>query len=303
MLAKRRLAPQPGARPAARARARLLLFFAAALFGLLAVLARLASLEGFAAAQVATVRFAVGTVLTLGLFRLRPGTFRPVRRGLLVTRGVLGGLAALLYFYALSMIPAGQATLLNNTFPVVAVGISYFTLGEKPSWHLLLALGVTSLGVYLVVGGGQLNFTMGWGQWVAIASAILGAGAVTSIRALRATDNAPTIFFAFTLGGLIVSAPLAVGPWSPHLHAWVFAIAAGVVSFAAQIFMTEAYGALTVAEAAVWQQLTPVASYLWAGAVLAESLSAVGVAGVVVGIAGVVYGSVLGRRPPEPEEA
>jgi drug/metabolite transporter (DMT)-like permease len=281
----------------------MLLFFAAALFGLLAVLARLASLEGFAAAQVATVRFGVGTVLTLALFRLRPGTFRPVRRGLLVTRGVLGGLAALLYFYALSLIPAGQATLLNNTFPVIAVGISYFTLGERPNWHLLLALGVTSLGVYLVIGGGQASFAMGWGQWVGIASAVLGAGAVTSIRALRATDNAPTIFFAFTLGGLIVSAPLAVGPWTSHLHAWVFALAAGVVSFAAQILMTEAYGALTVAEAAVWQQLTPVASFLWAGAVLGESLSAIGVAGVALGIAGVVYGSVLGRRPPEPEEA
>jgi drug/metabolite transporter (DMT)-like permease len=138
---------------------------------------------------------------------------------------------------------------------------------------------------------------------VGIASAVLGAGAVTSIRALRATDNAPTIFFAFTVGGLLVSAPLALGTWSLHGHAWMYAMAAGVVSFAAQIFMTEAYGALTVAEAAVWQQLTPVASYLWAGAVLAESLSAVGVVGVAVGIAGVVYGSVLGRRPPEPEEA
>jgi drug/metabolite transporter (DMT)-like permease len=298
--------PEPGSpagRRAASTRARLLLFLAAALFGLLAVLARLASLEGFAAAQVATVRFAVGTVLTLALFRLRPGTFRPVRRGLLVTRGVLGGLAALLYFYALSLIPAGQATLLNNTFPVIAVGISYFTLGERPNWHLLLALGVTSLGVYLVVGGGQAGFAMGWGQWVGIGSAVLGAGAVTSIRALRATDNAPTIFFAFTLGGLIVSAPLSIGPWSMHLHAWVFALAAGVVSFAAQILMTEAYGALTVAEAAVWQQLTPVASFLWAGAVLGETLSAIGVAGVALGIAGVVYGSVLGRRPPEPEEA
>ena len=118
----------------------MLLFLAAALFGLLAVLARLASLEGLAAPQVATVRFAVGVGLTLGLFRLRPGTFRPVRKGLLVTRGVLGGLAALLYFYALALIPAGQATLLNNTFPVIAVAISYFTLGEKPTWHLLLSL-------------------------------------------------------------------------------------------------------------------------------------------------------------------
>ncbi len=286
-----------------RARARVLLFLAAALFGLLAVLARIASLEGRGAAQVATVRFAVGVALTLGLFRLRPGTFRPVKKGLLVTRGVLGGLAALLYFYALSLIPAGQATLLNNTFPVFAVALSYFTLGERPSWHLLVALGVTSLGVWLVMGGGQAGFRMGWGQWVGIASAVLGAGAVTSIRALRATDNAPTIFFAFTLGGLVVSAPLSVGSWTFHHHAWIFAMAAGVVSFAAQILMTEAYGALTVAEAAVWQQLTPVASFLWAGAVLGEGLSLVGVAGVGLGIAGVVYGSVLGHRPPEPEEA
>jgi drug/metabolite transporter (DMT)-like permease len=290
-------------RLSSRARARVLLFLAAALFGLLAVLARIASLEGLGAAQVATVRFAVGVGLTLGLFRLRPGTFRPVRKGLLVTRGVLGGLAALLYFYALSLIPAGQATLLNNTFPVIAVGISFFTLGERPTWHLLLALGVTSLGVFLVIGGGQAGFEMGWGQWVGIASAVLGAGAVTSIRALRATDNAPTIFFAFTLGGLLVSAPMAVGTWTLHGHAWLFAGAAGVVSFAAQMAMTEAYGALTVAEAAVWQQLTPVSSYLWALGLLDERLSAVGVLGVALGVAGVVYGSILGHRPPEPEEA
>ena len=291
----------PGLSPAGRAR--LLLFLAAALFGLLAVLARLASLEGLTAPQVATVRFGVGTAITLALFQARPGTFRPVRKGLLVTRGVLGGLAALLYFYALSLIPAGQATLLNNTFPIIAVAISFFTLGERPSWHLLLALALTSLGVYLVLGGGRTGITLGWGQWVGIASAVLGAGAVTSIRALRNTDNAPTIFFAFTLGGLAVSAPLSLGTWSLHHHAWIFALVAGVVSFAAQLSMTEAYGALTVAEAAVWQQLTPVASYLWAGLVLGEALSPVGMLGVGIGIVGVVYGSVLGRRPPEPEEA
>jgi drug/metabolite transporter (DMT)-like permease len=293
----------PARRHAGRGRARFLLFAAAVLFGLLAVLARTASVEGLTAPQVATIRFAVGTLLTLALFRVRPGTFRPVRHGLLVTRGLLGGLAALLYFYALSLIPAGQATLLNNTFPVIAVGISFFTLGERPTWHLLLALGVTSLGVFLVIGGGQAGFEMGWGQWVGIASAVLGAGAVTSIRALRATDNAPTIFFAFTLGGLLVSAPMAVGTWTLHGHAWLFAGAAGVVSFAAQLAMTEAYGALTVAEAAVWQQLTPVSSYLWALGLLDERLSAVGVVGVALGVAGVVYGSILGHRPPEPEEA
>jgi hypothetical protein len=85
-MGSQRPGPEPrerGITPAARAR--LLLFFAAALFGLLAVLARLASLEGLSAPQVATVRFAVGTAVSLALFRVRPGTFRPVRRGLLVT--------------------------------------------------------------------------------------------------------------------------------------------------------------------------------------------------------------------------
>jgi drug/metabolite transporter (DMT)-like permease len=96
---------------------------------------------------------------------------------------------------------------------------------------------------------------------------------------------------------------MAVGTWTLHGHAWLFAGAAGVVSFAAQMAMTEAYGALTVAEAAVWQQLTPVSSYLWALGLLDERLSAVGVLGVALGVAGVVYGSILGHRPPEPEEA
>jgi len=291
-------APPTRRRLSPRGRARWLLFGAGLLFGLLAVLARIAATHGFAAGQVATVRFGVGAVLTLGLFRLRPGTWRPVNRPLLVTRGALGGLAAFLYFVALSLIPAGQATLLNNTFPVIAVGISFLTLHERPTLHLLVALALTSLGVFLVLGGGHLGFQPSWGQLVGIASAFLGAGAVTSIRALRATDNAPTIFFFFTVGGLLVSLPFALGPWSAAPGPWAAALAAGVVSFLAQMFMTEAYGALTVAEAAVWQQLTPVASYLWAGALLDERLSLVGAMGVGLGIVGVAYGSVLGSRAP-----
>lgn len=279
-----------------RSGARLQLFAAGVLFGLLAVLARMAALRGLSAPQVAVVRFAVGAGLTLALFRLRPGTFRPVNRRLLATRGLLGGLAAFLYFVALSRIPAGEATLLNNTFPLIATVLSFFLLGERPTLHLALALLVTSAGVFLVLGGGGLSFGLGPGEAAAIASAVLGAGAVTSIRALRATDNAPTIFFAFCLGGLAVSWPFALGPWSAAGPAWLLALAVGVISFSAQLLMTHAYGSLTVPEAAVWQQLTPVASYLWALALLGERTTPLGALGVLLGAAGVAYGSALGRR-------
>ncbi len=285
-----------------RGRARTLLFGAGVLFGLSAMLARLASTGGqMSGGRVTLVRFVVGVVAVLALFVARPGTFRPVRYSLLVSRGLFGGLAALCYFMALSLIPAGEATLLNNTFPIWAVLLSFFLLGERPTFHLAVALVIASAGVFLVVGDGRLSFSLGLGEGLGILSAVLGGFAVTSIRALRATDNAPTIFFAMAVGGVLVSLPFAFGPWATgawpvDLLPWVAAGACGVVAFLAQLLMTEAYGTLSVPEAALWQQLTPLATFGWALAI-GERLTGVTLLGVLLGIAGVVYGAVLGHVP------
>jgi drug/metabolite transporter (DMT)-like permease len=82
---------------------------------------------------------------------------------------------------------------------------------------------------------------------------------------------------------------------------WAIAAAVGAFSFFAQILMTHAYGALTVAEAALWQQLTPIASFAWAVLLLDEKPTPVVVLGILVGAAGVVYGSVLGHEPAHRE--
>jgi drug/metabolite transporter (DMT)-like permease len=279
-----------------RARARLLLFAAGVLFGLSAVLARLASTSGMSGGQVTFVRFAVGLLAVVAVFVLRPGTFRPVRKGLLVTRGTFGGFAALLYFLAIARISAGEATLINNTFPIWAVLISFFFLDERPTLHLALGLALASAGVWLVLGGGHTTVQLGWGQGLALVSAMAGGFAVTSIRALRATDNAPTIFLAFALGGLAVSTPYAFDAWPSAPAAWAAGAGVGVVAFLAQLCMTEAYGALSVPEAALWQQLTPIASFAWALSI-GERLTGVAALGVALGIAGIVWGSVLGYRP------
>jgi drug/metabolite transporter (DMT)-like permease len=60
--------------------------------------------------------------------------------------------------------------------------------------------------------------------------------------------------------------------------------------------MAEAYGALSISEAAIWLQLTPLAQYALAALLLGEAITAAGTIGVLVGVAGVAYGTVLGQR-------
>ena len=99
------------------------------------------------------------------------------------------------------------------------------------------------------------------------------------------------------VGGLCVSIPLAAATgWTADPWAWAAALAAGAGSFAAQLSMTEAYGALSVPEASVWLQLSPLATYLLAVPLLGEPLTASGMLGVLVGACGIAYGTVLGHR-------
>ncbi len=278
------------------------MFASAVFFGLAAMLAKVAANGGMSGGQATLVRFSLGLGAVVALFRLRPGTFRPGRWGLLAVRGLVGGGAALLYYLAIARIPAGEATLLNNLFPIFAVLISLFALGERPTVHLALALMVASAGVYLVLWGGSggqaggVSLHLGWGEGIAILSAMAGGVAVTAIRALRSSVNAPTIFSSFATGGILVSLPFGFAHWPADPIAWLAALGAGVAAFFAQLTMTEAYGALSIPEAAVLQQLTPIATYLWA-LLLAERITWVTALGVLLGVAGVAYGSLLGARP------
>jgi drug/metabolite transporter (DMT)-like permease len=58
--------------------------------------------------------------------------------------------------------------------------------------------------------------------------------------------------------------------------------------------MAEAYGALTVPEAAVWLQLTPIAQALLAVPLLGEAVTPAEVLGVVIAVAGIAWGSAFG---------
>jgi drug/metabolite transporter (DMT)-like permease len=271
-------------------------------FGLMAILARKLTLPGmgFTAGHLAVLRFVVGALVSLAVFGLIPGLYRPSNYRLLVSRGLSGGAVVVLYFYALAHIPAGEAGILYNVFPVIAVVMSLALFKERPTIHLWLAILAASLGVVLVLSQGHLGFGLGRGELAALAAAVFAATSANAIRAARHTENAATIFFYFCLAGLPVVLPFALSPWPSLLHGglapWGLAVLMSLLAYGGQILMSEAYGALSVSEAAVWLQLLPVVQYILAVPLLGERATGAGLAGVLITVAGVAYGTVLGHR-------
>ena len=198
-----------------RALARLELVGSGLAFGLMAVLARWLSrpAQGFTAGQLSVVRFGVGALVSLAAFRIRPGLYRPRNIRLLVSRGVSGGVVVVLYFWALSRIPAGEAGMIYNLFPAIATGMALALLGERPPLRLWLAVALATAGVLLALGNGTLSLGLGLGEASALGAAVFAAVSANVIRAMRGTDNAATIFFFFCLAGLPVVAPFALDRW------------------------------------------------------------------------------------------
>jgi len=282
-----------------RALARLEIVGSGLCFGLMAVLARWLSsgTARFTAGQLSVVRFAVGALVSLAVFALRPGLFRPRDVKRLVLRGLSGGVVVVLYFAALARIPAGEAGMIYNLFPVAATLMALGMLGERPSRHLWVAIALATAGVLLVLGNGTVHLGLGWGDLAALGAALFAAVSANVIRGMRGTDNAPTIFFFFCVAGLPVVLPFALDAWPAAPVPWLLALGMGLAAFAAQVLMTEAYGTLSVSEAAAWLQLTPISQFLLAAAILGEPVTAVAVAGVALSVAGVAWATALGPRP------
>jgi drug/metabolite transporter (DMT)-like permease len=253
-------------------------------------------------AQISCLRFTLmlGLVLAVPRIRRRASTFG--RWDLLLCRGIFGGTAALLYFLAIAHIPIGLATLLKFTSPVFSVFFAAIFLREGFEPKLLIPVLAVLAGVPLAAGAdATASGGLDIGRWelAAIGSAILGGAAVTCVRAARRTENSWSIFGSFSLFGFLAALPFAAAePASPVPPvAWVWILAVGATSIAAQLLMTFAYRWVTNLQAGVIVQLTVVISLILGALVLGERLTPLQTLGSALTLAGVL-GVVFLHAPP-----
>ena len=282
---------------------------AAASSGLFAVMAMVArwlsrTVPGH---QIAFVRFATGVGVVLGYLAIFRANLSPRRWGWLLTRGVCGGIAVLLYFTCIEKIGVGAATLLNYTAPVWSMTFAWLLLRERPRRHAFVALALTLAGVALVTSGRTGPWRLGIWEIAGVCSAVVSGMAVTSIRATRrqTADGAPsesswTVFASFTLLGLLTTLPTILPPlgaWvSPTPREWLLLLACGILSVGAQLLMTSAFGRLTTVSMGIIQQTTVVLTMVGGLFFFGEPIGSRAAVGSIITVAGVVW-SVLADRP------
>lgn len=249
------------------------------------------------------VRFVFATLALLVALHFTQG----LRAMTQVTRGQLLGTLALgatgifiynlLFFTALSVLPAGRTSLLIALNPVVTLLLAAALLGDRLSAMRWLGVGLALLGVWVVVTRGDLSQIMqslGKGElsmfgavcaWAVYT--LLGRKLLQSLSPLLATLWA-AIWGTLLLGLLALRdiSSVHAGSFTPEV--WAGLVFLGVLGTAvAFVWYYEGIRQLGAARTVVFNNLVPVFGVLLGWLILGEPLSASLLAGGGLAIFGV----------------
>ncbi|WP_273014995.1 DMT family transporter [Paenibacillus arenosi] len=191
--------------------------------------------------EVAFFRSLIGTILIFTLMRKSNVSFSTTGIPMLITRGVLGALYLITYFYAISKISLTDATILAHMSPIFVFILAFFFLKEKLSRQMIYIMPIAFVGALLLVKPFQFS-SYSMYALIGLLSAVLGAGAATSIRYLSQRHHAYEIVFYFLATATLVSIPLMWNSFvMPNTTEWIYLVAIGVVSLVGQVFLTKAF--------------------------------------------------------------
>ena len=247
----------------------------AMLFAVMAVFVRMAGKLDIPGSETTLVRFVFGLVAIAALHYSGAMRVRLGRIPLLASRGIVGGIAIVLYFLSLSAAKGPGATSLTNG---AFLGNSYFIytpifgallIKERLRVSTVFMVFLALLGLYLIVQPDYSHIRAGdvYGFLAGITSAV----AIVIIRELRKTEPAISIFLSVCVFGAVVALlTMAVEkPVWPSTAGWWILAAMGISGAVGQLVMTYALRFTRAGEAGVIQMTTVVyssaAGILWLG--------------------------------------
>ncbi len=223
------------------------MFFSALFFALMGGSVKAAFLRGIPVLEILAARALISLVLSyLDIRRQRISPWGN-NRFLLFARGAMGTAALICLFYAVTILPLAEATLLQYMYPVFTSALAFFFLKEKIFKRTIVSILMSLAGVVVMVQPGFLFAAHGIeehaiplsGVLAALCAALGTSIAYVLVRRLSATESPSVIIFYFPLVALPVACLLlGKNVVVPQGISWIFLVAVGVFTQIAQLFLT-----------------------------------------------------------------
>lgn len=233
------------------ARAVLLMLFSTVLFGLMAVVIRLAS-ETQHPFEIAFFRNLFGLMFTLPLlFKHGPGLLKTSKLPLYLLRCAIGTVGMLAGFWAIVHLPLAQAVAISYSTPLFVTIGAVWVLGETVRARRWAAVIIGFIGVVILLQPGADTFT--GASLVALLAALMSASVAISIKFLTRTESPDAIVVFTTALWVPMSLVPALLFWqTPSGITWLWLVLAGLFGTVAHMCWTRA---LQLGDASI---LTPI---------------------------------------------
>ncbi|WP_226962153.1 DMT family transporter [Sulfurimonas marina] len=214
--------------------------------------------DDMSALEIVFFRNMIGIFLILYALRHTPPKLSGGSFHLLLTRGLFGFLAMILFFYTITTIPLGEAITLNKTSPFFVTILAFYLLDEKLSPMTLLALLIGFLGVILIVK--PFGMSLSYEHILGVFGGFFAAAAYTTIKRIKDIYDSRVIVLSFVGVGtilpslLFLAAPYITAPESiaflfpefimpSSFKLWALIAFMALISTLSQWLLTKAYSA------------------------------------------------------------
>jgi drug/metabolite transporter (DMT)-like permease len=217
-------------------------------FALMAACVKSVSLYGIPVLEIVVARAIVSGIISYIDIKRKKIPLWGNNKPWLIARGVVGALALIFVYYAVTTLPLAEATILQYLHPVFTALLAVIFLKETVQRSTLLCIVISLIGLSVMVmpnvQTSSIQYDMPY-SWLSIGAGILGAFgsavAYVIVKKLTKTEDSSVIVFYFPFVSLPIAIVLLGSDFvMPSLPALGLLILVGIFTQIGQVGLTKA---------------------------------------------------------------
>ena len=248
------------------------------------------------AVEIVFFRAVVSLIISIILLKINNINFWGKNKRILILRGATGMIGLIFYFKLIQSIPLASAVTILFLAPIFTNILGIFILKEKVHPMQWIFFLISFIGIILVKGFD--NRIQPVHLIIGITASIFSGLAYNFIRKLKTSDHPLVIIFYFPLITMPFAGVISSMNWiKPVGMDWMILILVGILTQAAQYFMTRSYQSEELSKVANLRYLSIVFAWSYGFFIFKENYNILSYAGIFLAVLGVLLNLWFKKKP------